>query len=206
MTVHLNLPTFSPWLKWNIILSSAFSWVHPSRSSFWDSFLALDTNKHMFSSSRCDPPRHRVSSWQQFVPTHSMKNCWNDPLFFETGQKFYISIRSGWSFRITLVSMPGYFARRLRSVPLMLLSRYRSKTISIRVLPLDDSINVDHKWLHKSKNVFKLAFLVGTLLAYPIKWVIIIRSWSVAGRDYGHLSSNNLFSSVARSDFLGFPR
>ena len=129
-----------------------------------------------------------------------------DSLISETGQNFSISIGSGWSVRITSISMPGYFVCRLHSVPLMLLSCYRSKMISICELSLDNCINVHHKGLHESRKVFKFALLVGTLRAYPVKSIIIPRSWRVAGRDFGLLPSNNFFSSVARSDFLGFQR
>ena len=61
-------------------------------------------------------------SSQQFVCTHSMKNCWNETLFSETSQNFSVPIGSGWSVRTTSLSMPSDFARRLHSVPLMLLS------------------------------------------------------------------------------------
>ena len=134
------------------------------------------------------------------------ENRWYDTLSSETGQNFSISIRSDWSVRITLISVLGNFARRLRSVRLMLSSWYRSKVISICVLPLDDCINVGHKGLHRSKKVFKFAFFVGSLRVYPMKSIIIIHLWTVAGRDCGHFPSNNFFSSVARSELLGFRR
>lgn len=125
-------------------------------------------------------------------------------LLFLKQAKTSISIGSGWSVWITSVSMPGGFARRLCSVLLMLLSWYRSKMISICELPLDNCINVHHKGLHESRKVFKFALLVGTLCAHPMKSLVIICSWTVAGRDCGHLLSNNFFSSFVRSDFLDF--
>ena len=76
-----------------------------------------------------------------------------DNLISETGQNFSILIGNGWSVRITSISMPDYFVFRLHSVPLMLLSWYRSKMISIRDLSLDNCINVHHKGLNESRKV-----------------------------------------------------
>ena len=78
-----------------------------------------------------------------------------------------------------------------------------SQMVSICVLSLNNCINVDQSG---SKKVFKFALLVGTLFAHPMKSLVIICSWTVAGRDCGHLLSNNFFSSFARSDFLDFWR
>ena len=78
--------------------------------------------------------------------------------------------------------------------------------MSIRVQPLERSVKVDHKCSKKSKNVFNLAFLTGTLRAYAMKSMINMRLSTTAGRDSRHLPLNNLLSSVERSDFCGLRR
>ena len=121
--------------------------------------------------------------WSVRVTMISMPGGWSVPITLVSMPGGWsvrvtlISMPGGWPVRVTLISMPGDIARRLRYVHLMLLSWYRSKVISIRVLSLDNYINVDHELLHKSKKVFKFAFLVGTLRAYSMKSIIIIRLW-----------------------------
>ena len=86
-------------------------------------------------------------------------------LFSQTGQNCSISIGSSCSIRVSLVSMSGNFAHRLRRVPLMVLSWYRleryQSTCCFWI------IKVDYKWLHKSK---KSNLLSRVELCVPNSW------------------------------------
>ena len=69
MTMLLNFPTLMPWVKWNMIRSSASSCEHLSKGSA----SALDACMHDVSSPLCEPPRYMILSPLYLLMTHWIK-------------------------------------------------------------------------------------------------------------------------------------
>ena len=137
------------WLKWYIIQSSASSWSFLSEGTAITSPSDIYMQEVMFSVLA--PPRKTgIFDWQWKVVIQSMKACWNFLSLSDEAQNLSISTGNCCLLLEMLVSIGSNLLLLLRSACLMLCSRYRSKTISMRLQPIDNNENVFQSTLKKS--------------------------------------------------------
>ena len=93
---------FTPWLKWNRILSSASSCVQYSLGS-----ISADWRKtltHAESSSIWQSPKYTTLLSEKSLMVHWLRNCWKETLFEERHQNLSISTGNGWLFNWNFTS------------------------------------------------------------------------------------------------------
>ena len=124
---------------------------------------------HIASFFFCEPPKNNGllnCSLLTLLSTHFVKSCCSAVLFFDTDQNQSISTGRGWSKPEIIVSMLSPVVLRLRSLSLMVLSLYTSKTIFTRLHDLKRKLNVLQRltkkaWKKYEKNMFLgFAFLL----------------------------------------------
>ena len=143
------------------------------------------------------PPKNQGTSNLHSKLIHLMKASWNLILLAQDAQN--LSISTG-SCCLTIANL----LLLLLSPSLMLCRRYKSKTMSIREHPFDNTEKVCHSALKKSSYVTRFIFFVGTFRTYAIKSIIITDFKLLSGISVGHDCSRSFFSSLASSNFGDF--
>ena len=129
--------SLNDWFKWYIIRSSASSWSFLSEDTAITSPSDICMQEVMFSVLA--PPRKTGIFDSQWKVIQSMKACWNFILLSDEAQ--YLSISTGNCCLVSemLISIGSNLFLLLRSACLMLCSRYKAKTISMQLQPIDNN-------------------------------------------------------------------